>query len=60
MFTKLSKKEVSFLLLASVARFITGIGIGLTLTPCYSYLPLFYKSTIEEKVSNTEISNGLG
>lgn len=60
MFLKVVDTEFQFMFLGVIARFITGLGMGLTLTPCYAYLPLFYKDTIEEKVSYTEIANGLG
>ena len=49
-----------FIFLSMFLKFLTGVGIGLFLTPAFSYIPNLYVNEIEYVMTIVEFVTGLG
>jgi MFS family permease len=49
-----------FIFVTISGRIVSGIGTTSILAPCYSYIPLLFKETQNEKIGNMEILMSLG
>ena len=54
------KGKIEFMVIASIARVIIGVGQGLFMAPAFSIVPIVYKQTFENKIGIMEALSGLG
>ncbi|CAD8188494.1 unnamed protein product [Paramecium octaurelia] len=58
--TDLFEDKVPIIIIASIGRFIGGIGTSLFLTPFFGYIPILYPKDVEKKVSISEAFSSVG
>jgi MFS family permease len=54
------KEKFYYVLLGCLARFVTGSGEGMFISPAFSLIPQFYKDSVEKKIGLMEAIAGFG